>query len=208
MATRRIGADWFAVDVEFDEFETAPSAFYSIDGAPDVLIGVIGEGDLGTIDTYEETYHGTTVTIYRGTFNGAIPAEAFGSNVVVKIYDPDNANDILEYDAIDVCTDDAVEVAISPASTVVRPEGTREFTALFVAADGLPTDSHDTAVWTVEVGAGGTIDEDTGIFTAGTEEGGPWTITVTAGLLTDTAQISIKVSTARSRPSVSTGIHL
>ena len=124
---------------------------------------------------------------------------------MIKIYDPENLNDVLEYDPIDVCSDAATSVAISPSTTTVRPGRTRQFTANFYAADNLSTDNHDTAAWSVD--DGGTIDEDTGLFTAGSVADGPFTVTVAAGALNDTAVVNI-VSVNDSASSLLTSLAL
>jgi len=189
---RRIGANWFDSAITFDEFVSAPHVYYSVGGGEDVeiLTGL-------STETYQDTFEEETVTLYRGSFNGAIPAGALGSSVI-KIYDPENLNDILEYDPIDVCSDAATSVVISPSTASVRPGRTRQFTANFYAADDLSTDNHDTAAWSVD--DGGTIDKDTGLFTAGDISGGPFTITATSGLLNDTAVVNVTLGSNSATP--------
>lgn len=191
MTTKRVGADWLDTDATFDEFVNPPHAYYSIDGGADVDLG-----EITTVEMYQETQGDETVDIYRGTFNDTIPAGAVGSNVVLKIYDPVNENDKLEYDAINVCTDVATSAVVSPSSATVRINKTRQFTVVFYAADSLPTDNHDAAVWSTDASGPteGSIDEDTGLFTGGTEAGGPFTVTVTAGLLEDTANVTVVIT--------------
>lgn len=190
---RRIGANWFDAAVTFDDFIVAPSVFYSIDGAPDVEIetGI-------SVESYELTDNGTIITLYRGSFNGTIPEAAAGNNVVIKIYDPGNLNDVLEYDPIDVCTDVATSATISPAAASVRPGGTRQFTANFLAADNLPTDNHGSVLWSTNASGEtqGSINSSTGVFTAGSAIGGPYTVTATAGELTDNAEITVREATS------------
>jgi hypothetical protein len=186
---RRIGNTWFASAVTFDDFGDIPHGWYSIDGAPDVDMGEL------TVEEYQSEPnpvpgpdYGTTVTLYRGSVNPTIPAEALGPNVVYKIYVPGESFDALEYDPITVCIDVATTVTISPASATVAIGKTRQFTALFTAADDLPTENYDAPEWSVD--GGGTISA-TGLFTAGSEAGGPHTVAVTSGGLSDTAEVTV-----------------
>ena len=190
MTTRRIGATWFESAVTFNDFINAPHGYYSVDGGADVDMGEL------TTTTYQsdpDPISGGTVTLYQGSVNPTIPAGAEGSNVVYKIYDPLHPDLALEYEAIDVCTDEAVSVTVVPSVSSVRIGSTIAFSASFLAADSLSTDNHDTVVWSTDASgaAEGSIDEDTGVFTGGTAAGGPYTVTATAGLLADDAEISV-----------------
>jgi hypothetical protein len=194
MPIKRIGATWFDTAATFDEFLSQPNAYYSVDGGADVLIEAV------TVEEYEiEGPGGVTVTAYRGSYNGTIPAGAEGVNVVLKIYDPNNENDILEYDGFTIVTDVATSVNVIPsAASAIINGGTRQFAATFYAADGLTTDNHDAVVWSVD--GGGSIGSGTGLFTAGSTAGGPHTVTATAGALVDTALITVvEASTAVAR---------
>jgi hypothetical protein len=190
MATRRIGNTWFDSAEPFNEFLSAPNAYYSVDGGGDVLIEAVSVTPYQTIPDPDT---GETRTLYQGSYNGTIPAGAEGSNVVLKIYDPNNLNDILEFTAIDVCTDVATSVMVSPAEGVVDKLGTIQFEAIFYAADGLTTENHDAVVWSTDASGPteGDIDTDTGLFTAGTENGGPYTVTTTAGALSDDGTVTV-----------------
>jgi len=191
MATRRVGATWFTDAVEFDNFKADNVyAYYSVDSGPDVQIL-----PKLTVTPYEEDDPdgGESVILYEGAFNGAIPEGAVGSNVVLKIYDPDKIIDQLTYDPIDVCTDEATAVSISPATVRVATGRTQQFTAAYTAADGLPTTNHDPAIWVTSASGEvqGSINIGTGLFTAGTTPGGPYIISMTAGAVNDTAEITV-----------------
>ena len=190
MTTRRIGATWFDSAVSFNDFINAPHGYYSIDGGADVDMGEL------TATEYQsdpDPISGETVTLFQGSVNPTIPAGAEGANVVYKIYDPLHPELVLEYPAIDVITDEATTVIVSPAAASVHIGGTLEFSASFTAADGFPTDNHDTVVWTTDASGEteGGIDEDTGVFTGGTAAGGPYTVTATAGAINDNATVTV-----------------
>lgn len=61
------------------------------------------------------------------------------------------------------------------------------------AADGLPTDNHDLPIWSTDASGEmeGSINGETGVFTAGTAAGGPYAVSVVAGLLTDDATVTV-----------------
>jgi hypothetical protein len=178
---RRIGANWFETAVTFDDFVNAPHGYYSVGGAADVDLGAVS----CTSYQSEPDAEGRTIPLYRGTYNPVIPAGALGAVVVLKIHDPVDVNDVLEYDPIDVCTDVATSVVITPASANVAIGKTRQFTANFYAADTLATTNHDAALWSTNAAGPlqGSINTDTGIFTAGSAIGGPYVVSVTAGLV-------------------------
>ncbi|MCZ6675712.1 MAG: immunoglobulin domain-containing protein, partial [Candidatus Poribacteria bacterium] len=80
-------------------------------------------------------------------------------------------------------------VTVSPASAKVEPNQTRQFNA-----QGLDQFSNPfpiTPVWTVS--GGGTVDQ-TGLFTAGVTEGGPFTVTATVVSVAGTATVTVIVS--------------
>lgn len=196
MTTRRIGAAWFDAAQPFNDFINAPHGYYSVDGGADVDMGEL------TTTTYQsepDPISGGTVTLYQGSVNPTVPAGALGSNVVFKIYDPVNENDKLEYDAIDVCSADAVSAVVSPSNASVRVNNTLQFSVVFYAADDLPTDTHDPATWITSASgaAQGSIDNSTGVFTAGTDPGGPYTVTMAAGAVTDDAAVTVVPETSR-----------
>lgn len=202
---RRIGSTWFPSAVTFDDFGDVPHGWFSVDGAPDVDMGVLD------VEEYQSEPnpvpgpdYGTTVTLYRGSVNPTIPPEALGPNVVYKIYVPGESFDALEYDSITVCSDVATSVSISPASATVTVGRTRQFTASFAAADDLPTDNYDPPEWSVD--GGGSINTSTGLFTAGSVAGGPHTVSVTSGGLSDTASVTIRERTGIGSMSISVGV--
>jgi len=195
---RRIGANWFEAAVTFDDFINAPHGYYSVDGAVDVDMGAIS----CTAYQSEPDSYGQTITLYRGTYNPVIPVGALGDNVVLSIHDPVDVNDVLEYDPIDVCTDVATSVIVSPASANVAIGKTRQFTATYLAADLLATTNHDAATWSTTASGPlqGSIDADTGLFTAGSAVGGPYAVSVTAGLVADTAAVTVVEITSKRVP--------
>lgn len=79
-------------------------------------------------------------------------------------------------------------IEVSPSSAVVEPNGTQQFTGTVKNQDGEIMTG--TIVWSVD--AGGTIDDSTGLFTAGATETGANTITATIGAVTGTATVTVK----------------
>jgi hypothetical protein len=79
-------------------------------------------------------------------------------------------------------------IQISPASATVAPLDTHLFTSLGLDQFGNPMSPQPTFTWTVS--GGGTID-GTGLFTAGSAAGGPFTITSTSGSVNGTAAVMV-----------------
>ncbi|HSN14652.1 MAG TPA: malectin domain-containing carbohydrate-binding protein, partial [Anaeromyxobacteraceae bacterium] len=87
----------------------------------------------------------------------------------------------------------ATGIAVAPASATVLTGATQKFTASAYDQFGRALSTQPTFAWTVS--GGGTID-GTGLFTAGSVAGGPFTVTASAGLLAGKA--SVTVATAAS----------
>jgi hypothetical protein len=196
--TRRVGANWFtAAEVTalvnaFNDYAVGEiGAYYSVGAGPDTPIESVTLTPYLSEDPPEEG--GDPVTLYGGSYNGAIPAGAVGEDVVLKLYPPGRPQDAVEFDGYTIVTDAATSVVISPSSSTIRINRTRPFVAAFYAADNLPTDNHDVAIWGTNASgeSQGSIDIGTGLFTAGTAAGGPYVVSVTAGELSDTAQITV-----------------
>jgi hypothetical protein len=82
-------------------------------------------------------------------------------------------------------------VTVSPGSATVAPGATQQFTATQKDQFGLALTSPLTVTWSVS--GGGTI-ATTGLFTAGSATGGPWTVTAAAGGLSGTASVTVASS--------------
>ncbi|HEY6005001.1 MAG TPA: DUF4038 domain-containing protein [Anaeromyxobacter sp.] len=87
----------------------------------------------------------------------------------------------------------ATRISVAPASATVLTGATQQFTASAFDQFGRALATQPTFAWTVS--GGGTIDP-TGLFTAGTVAGGPFTVTASAGLVGGSASVTVVASAA------------
>jgi hypothetical protein len=83
-------------------------------------------------------------------------------------------------------------IAVSPGQVDVHAASTQQFTATALDDSGNPLSSQPTFAWSVT--GGGSIDQ-TGLFTAGNDPGGPFTVSASAESFTGTATVSVAVTT-------------
>src|SRR5262249_20128709 len=79
-------------------------------------------------------------------------------------------------------------VTVAPASTSVTANGTQQFTASGKDQFGTALSPQPTFTWSTS--GGGTI-SSSGLFTAGPNEGGPFTITASSGGVSGNASVSV-----------------
>ncbi len=79
-------------------------------------------------------------------------------------------------------------ILVSPASASVQTGGTLQFTATARGPVRQPRESTALIRWTVS--GGGTINSS-GVFTAGSTAGGPYTVTATSGSVSGTASVTV-----------------
>jgi hypothetical protein len=79
-------------------------------------------------------------------------------------------------------------ITVSPASASVQTGGTRQFTATGLDQFGNPMSPQPTFTWFVS--GGGTISAS-GLFTAGSTGGGPFTVTAGSGSVSGTASVTV-----------------
>ena len=79
-------------------------------------------------------------------------------------------------------------ITVSPASASVQTGGTRQFTATGLDQFGNPMSPQPTFTWSVS--GGGTI-SSSGLFTAGSTAGGPFTVTAASGGVSGTASVTV-----------------
>ena len=79
-------------------------------------------------------------------------------------------------------------VTVSPASASVATGGTQQFTATGLDQFGQPMNPQPSFTWSVS--GGGTI-SSSGLFTAGSTAGGPFTVTATSGSVSGTASVTV-----------------
>lgn len=79
-------------------------------------------------------------------------------------------------------------IAVTPTTSSVSPSGTQQLTAVARDQFGTALSPQPALAWTVN--GGGTI-SSTGLFTAGTTSGGPYTVTVSSGGVSGTANVTV-----------------
>ncbi len=79
-------------------------------------------------------------------------------------------------------------ISVTPSSASVQPNGTQRFSASAIDQFGQPMSPQPTFSWAVT--GGGTIDS-TGLFTAGSTTGGPFSVTAMSGGVTGTASVTV-----------------
>ena len=79
-------------------------------------------------------------------------------------------------------------ITVSPASASVQTGGTRQFSATGLDQFGNPMSPQPTFTWSVS--GGGTINSS-GLFTAGSTAGGPFTVTAASGSVSGTASVTV-----------------
>ena len=89
-------------------------------------------------------------------------------------------------------------VTVAPASVTVQTGSTQVFTTLQVDQFNAPLATQPAFTWSVS--GGGTVSAS-GLFTAGSTAGGPFTLTATGGGMSGTAQVSV---TAQPPPTIAT----
>jgi hypothetical protein len=82
-------------------------------------------------------------------------------------------------------------IVVTPSTAVVATNGTRAFSASAKDQFGNGLSTQPTFAWSTS--GGGTI-TTTGVFTAGSATGGPFTVTATSGLVNGTATVTINAS--------------
>jgi PKD repeat protein len=82
----------------------------------------------------------------------------------------------------------ASSLSVSPATGSVEPQGTLAFAATLLDQFGDPIVPQPAFTWSVD--GGGTISEE-GLFSAGSNQGGPFAVTVTGSGFTGTASVTV-----------------
>jgi len=95
MAIKISGTYW---NVEADDFASSSvKAYYSVDGGSDVYID-----DVATTALYEDEEHPEEITGYLASYSWLIPEAAEGDNVVLKLVDPRQVEEPVEFGPYDV----------------------------------------------------------------------------------------------------------
>jgi acid phosphatase type 7 len=86
-------------------------------------------------------------------------------------------------------------ITVSPTPASVSPGSTQQFTAVAKDQSGLPMSTQPSFTWTFSGSAANGSINSSGLFTGGSSEGGPFTITASAGGKSGTAQVTVASST-------------
>ncbi len=129
------------------------------------------------------------------TITVAIPSGQNGSAVVTLTVN-DGVKSASATFTITASTVSVATLSVTPGSITIAPGGSAQFTATPRDSGGQPILPPPAVTWSVS--DGGTIDTS-GLFTAGTTPGGPFTVTATAGSVSGTATITV----TNTAPSVS-----
>ena len=84
-------------------------------------------------------------------------------------------------------------ITVSPSSASVAAGGTQQFTATALDQNGQPMNPQPTFTWSVS--GGGTI-SSTGLFTAGSTAGGPFTVTASSSGIQGAASVTVTAAVA------------
>jgi hypothetical protein len=94
-------------------------------------------------------------------------------------------------------------ITVSPSSPTVPTGGTQQFTATGFDQGGNPMNPQPAFIWSVS--GGGTIGPSSGLFTAGSTAGGPFTVTAASGSVKGTASVTVTSTPILTKITVSPG---
>ncbi len=86
-------------------------------------------------------------------------------------------------------------ITVSPASASVTPGGTRQFSATARDQYGATMSPQPPFTWSAATGGDGSINPTTGLFTAGSTAGGPFTVTAGTSVNSVTGTASVTIAT-------------
>jgi hypothetical protein len=120
------------------------------------------------------------------TLNGGTIKDPTGNNATLTLPSPGSAGSLSANKNIIIATLNTISV--SPASASVVTNSTRQFTATGKDQFGNNLVPQPSFTWTVS--GGGTINSS-GLFTAGSTAGGPYTVTASSGSVSGTASVTV-----------------
>jgi hypothetical protein len=120
------------------------------------------------------------------TLNGGTIKDAVGNNAILTLPSPGAAGSLSANKNIIIVT--LTSISVSPASASVVVGGTQQFTATAKDQFGNLLSPQPSFSWMVS--GGGTINS-TGLFTAGSAAGGPYTVTASSGGVSGTASVTV-----------------
>jgi hypothetical protein len=120
------------------------------------------------------------------TLNGGTIEDAVGNNAILTLPSPAAAGSLSANKNIIIAT--LTSISVSPASASVAVNSTQQFTATAKDQFGNDLVPQPSFSWTVN--DGGTINSS-GLFTAGSTAGGPYTVTAANGAVSGTASVTV-----------------
>ena len=120
------------------------------------------------------------------TLNGGTIKDAAGNNATLTLPSPGAAGSLADNKNIIIAT--LTSISVSPASASVVAGGTQQFTATAKDQLGNPMVPQPSFTWTAS--GGGTINSS-GLFSAGSTAGGPYTVTASSGGVSGTASVTV-----------------
>jgi hypothetical protein len=116
-------------------------------------------------------------------------AGSYALQVTVK----DQANQTVTSSVTVTVNQTLTSIVVSPASATVATSATQQFTASGLDQFGSALAAQPSLTWSV---TGGGAISSSGLFTAGTSAGGPFTVSAASGSITGTASVSVTVPNA------------
>jgi uncharacterized protein (DUF362 family) len=183
-----------------------PSIATAAAAAPNPVTGttaalsVLGADDGGEANlTYTWATTGTPPAAVTFSANGTNAAKnttatftkagSYSFQVTVK----DQTNQTVTSNVTAVVNQTLTSIVVAPTSSTLAPLATQQFVA--TARDQFAADLASQPSFTWSASGGGTIDA-TGLFTAATTAGGPYTVTAQSGGITGTATVSVAIPNA------------
>jgi hypothetical protein len=123
------------------------------------------------------------------TLNGGTIEDAVGNNAILTLPSPGAAGSLSANKNIIIAT--LTSISVSPVSASVAVNSTQQFTATTKDQFGNDLVPQPSISWTVS--DGGTINSS-GLFTAGSTAGGPYTVTAASGAVSGTASVTVTVA--------------
>jgi hypothetical protein len=162
-------------------------------------LSVLGADDGGEVNlTYTWATAGTPPAAVSFSANGTNAAKATTATftkagsytLLVTVKDQGN---LTATSSVTVTVSQTLtSIVVSPSSATVSTSATQQFTA--TARDQFTTNLASQPIFTWSVSGGGTI-SSSGLFTAGTTAGGPYTVTAQSGGVSGTASVTVAQST-------------
>jgi hypothetical protein len=184
----------------------APTIATAAAASPNPVIGsttalsVIGADDGGEANlTYTWATTGTPPASVAFSANGTNAAKTTtatftkAGSYTLQVTMKDQGNLTATSSVVVTVNPTLTTIVVSPSSATVNTSATQQFSA--TARDQFATSLATQPTFTWSASGGGTI-SSTGLFTAGTSAGGPYTVTAQSGGISGTASVTVTLATA------------